>query len=111
ERCSRSTRSAPRTISARSGESIRMGRAGVGTPCSCSARAGALAPRCGRLSAALYSLKHLAPLAADPLGRVLSRGIKEERHRHAGTLLRVAAAAEQDDVLLHFAGEQIGRAH
>jgi hypothetical protein len=57
----------------------------------------------GRLSAALYSLKHLTPIAADPLCRVLSRGIREQRHHHAGTLLRVAASAEDDAVLLHFA--------
>ncbi|MGH9384001.1 MAG: cyclic nucleotide-binding domain-containing protein [Vicinamibacterales bacterium] len=57
----------------------------------------------GRLSAALYSLKHLTAIAADPLCRVLSRGIREQRHRHAGTLLRVAASAEDDAVLLHFA--------
>jgi hypothetical protein len=62
----------------------------------------------GRLSAALYSLQHLTPIAADPLCRVLSRGIKEERRRHAGTLLRVAASAEQDGVLLHFAGALYG---
>jgi hypothetical protein len=62
----------------------------------------------GRLSAALYSLKHFTPIAADPLCRVLSRGIREERHRHAATLLRVAASTEEDNVLLHFAGAVYG---
>ncbi len=61
----------------------------------------------GRLSAALYSLKHFTPIAADPLCRVLSRGISEERHRHAATLLRVAASTEEDSVLLHFAGAAV----
>ncbi len=62
----------------------------------------------GRLSAALYSLEHLTPIAADPLCRVLVRGIKEQRVRHAGTLLRVAAAAEQEGVLVHFARSLFG---
>ena len=62
----------------------------------------------GRLSAALYSLKHLTPIAADPLCRVLSRGISEQRSRHAATLLRVAASAEQERVLVHFARSLYG---
>jgi hypothetical protein len=57
----------------------------------------------GRLSAALYTLQHLVPDPADAVCRILHRGVREQRHRHAATLLRVAASAADGAALVHFA--------
>ena len=57
----------------------------------------------GRLTASLYSLRHLTATAADPLCRILERGVREQRHRHAATLLGMAATAGDEAALRHFA--------
>lgn len=63
---------------------------------------GQLLREVGRLTAFMYSLRHLTPDPANPVCRILHRGVGEQRHRHAATLLGIAAAADEEAVL-HFA--------
>jgi hypothetical protein len=62
----------------------------------------------GRLTSVLYTLRHRVDDPANPLCRMLQRGVLEQRERHAGTLLRIAASARNESILFHFADQLFG---
>lgn len=66
-------------------------------------RTGDLLRAVGRLSAAMFSLRHRTPDPDDPACRILHRGLGEQRRRHAATLLGIAASRGDPATSLHFA--------